>query len=72
MVQATTHCEINCIRAMAKQGSDLQGSTLYVTVEPCIMCAYAINLAGVERVVFGCENDKFGGTGSVLSLHLFP
>lgn len=36
------------------------------------MCAHALNLAGVERVVFGCENDKFGGNGSVLSLHLFP
>ena len=35
------------------------------------MCAYAINLAGIKEVMFGCENDKFGGTGSILSLHKF-
>jgi tRNA-specific adenosine deaminase 2 len=42
-----------------------------VTVEPCIMCAYALNIAGIKHVVFGCENDKFGGNGSILSLHRF-
>ena len=35
------------------------------------MCAYALNLSGIKHVVFGCENDKFGGNGSILSLHLF-
>ena len=35
------------------------------------MCAYALNLTGVKHVVFGCENDKFGGNGSILSLNLF-
>jgi tRNA-specific adenosine deaminase 2 len=35
------------------------------------MCAYALRLAGLKRVVFGCENDKFGGNGSILSLHRF-
>ena len=45
--------------------------TVYVTVEPCIMCAYALNLAKVKRVVFGTHNDKFGGNGSILSLHKF-
>jgi tRNA-specific adenosine deaminase 2 len=35
------------------------------------MCAYALNIAGIKKVVFGCENDKFGGNGSILSLHLF-
>ena len=49
----------------------LQDCTLYVTVEPCIMCAYALNIAGIKHVVFGCENDKFGGNGSILSLHKF-
>ncbi len=48
----------------------LKNCTLYVTVEPCIMCAYALMLAGLMKVVYGCDNDKFGGTGSVLSLHL--
>jgi tRNA-specific adenosine deaminase 2 len=35
------------------------------------MCAYALNLANVKKVVFGCENDKFGGNGSILSLNKF-
>ena len=34
------------------------------------MCAYAIKLAGVERVVYGCDNDKFGGNGSILSINI--
>jgi tRNA-specific adenosine deaminase 2 len=38
---------------------------LYVTCEPCIMCAGAISLMGVKRVFYGCSNDKFGGCGSV-------
>ena len=66
----TTHCEINCIRDLAKKGvPDLQGLTLYVTVEPCIMCAYALHVSKVSRVVFGCDNDKFGGNGGILSLN---
>ena len=79
---ATTHCEVNCIRELAarlttkEEGSSsaaekvLRKCTLYVTVEPCIMCAQALNLAGVQRVVYGCDNDKFGGAGSILSLNL--
>ena len=47
----------------------MNGCTLYVTVEPCIMCAAALNLFGVKSVVFGCRNGKFGGNGSVISLH---
>ena len=49
----------------------LSDCTLYVTVEPCIMCAYALNIVGIKHVIFGCENDKFGGNGSILSLHRF-
>ena len=33
------------------------------------MCAYALKLSGIRKVVFACENDKFGGNGSILSLH---
>eukprot|EP00347_Sterkiella_histriomuscorum_P008178 403346083 len=68
---ATTHCEINCINQLSDKNEQdfLKECTLYVTVEPCIMCAYALNLAGIKNVVFGCENDKFGGNGSILSLH---
>ena len=42
---------------------------LYVTCEPCIMCAGALSTLGVGRVLYGCANDKFGGCGSVLSVH---
>lgn len=41
----------------------------YVTVEPCIMCASALKQMGIRKVVFGCGNDRFGGNGTVLSIH---
>lgn len=43
---------------------------LYVTCEPCIMCASALSIVGIKEVYYGCANDKFGGCGSILSLHL--
>lgn len=49
--------------------SKTEGCDLFVTCEPCIMCAGALSLVGVRRVVFGCKNDRFGGNGSILSLH---
>ncbi|KAL7581346.1 hypothetical protein ACA910_006104 [Epithemia clementina (nom. ined.)] len=49
--------------------SDLKQCTLYVTCEPCIMCAAALAQVQIGKVVFGCYNDKFGGCGSILSLH---
>ncbi|GKT33171.1 hypothetical protein ADUPG1_007166 [Aduncisulcus paluster] len=49
--------------------SSLASLVLYVTVEPCIMCASALGMLGLKRVVFGCGNEKFGGCGSVCSLH---
>ena len=42
---------------------------LYVTCEPCIMCAGALSLLGFAAVYFGCNNDRFGGCGSILSVH---
>mmetsp|Transcript_69593 Transcript_69593/g.136828 ORF Transcript_69593/g.136828 Transcript_69593/m.136828 type:complete len:236 (-) Transcript_69593:51-758(-) len=42
---------------------------LYVTCEPCLMCAAALGHLGIRSVVFGCSNDKFGGCGSILELH---
>ena len=43
--------------------------TLYVTCEPCIMCAAALKKCDIARVVFGCSNDRFGGCGSLMSIH---
>ncbi|CDK29329.1 unnamed protein product [Kuraishia capsulata CBS 1993] len=48
----------------------LKETDLYVTVEPCIMCASALRQLQIKRVFFGCGNDRFGGNGSVLSLQI--
>ncbi|KAL6830332.1 hypothetical protein V8C40DRAFT_183960 [Trichoderma camerunense] len=50
-------------------GSILHESTLYVTVEPCVMCASLLRQVGIKKVYFGAVNDKFGGTGGVFSIH---
>jgi hypothetical protein len=42
---------------------------LYVTVEPCVMCASALRQLRIRRVFFGCLNDRFGGCGGVLKIH---
>eukprot|EP00501_MAST-03F_sp_TOSAG23-6_P001193 GSMAST32.ASY1.ANO1.1237.1 assembled CDS len=57
------------ISCNATRHSLLRKSDLYVTVEPCIMCASALSLIGIRKVYFGCHNERFGGNGSVLSLH---
>ena len=64
---ATAHAESLAIReACAVLGSwRLDGCTLYVTLEPCAMCAGALVLARVDRVVFGAWDDKAGMAGSV-------
>jgi len=66
----TAHAEILVLRQAAKElGSwRLEGSTLYVTLEPCAMCAGAIVLARVERVVFGAPDPKAGFAGSLGNL----
>lgn len=53
-----------------KYSSDIfQKCDLYVTCEPCIMCAAALARVKIGRVFFGCKNDRFGGCGSLMSLH---
>jgi len=47
----------------------LKDTILYVTVEPCIMCASALRQLGIREVYYGCENAKFGGCGSVLGVN---
>jgi tRNA(adenine34) deaminase len=63
----TAHAEILALReAAARNGSwRLDGCTLFVTLEPCAMCAGAIVLARVERVVFGASDPKAGFAGSL-------
>ncbi|KOS22259.1 tRNA-specific adenosine deaminase 2 [Escovopsis weberi] len=47
----------------------IKESILYVTVEPCVMCASLLRQLGIKKVYFGAVNDKFGGTGGVFSIH---
>ena len=63
----TGHAEIEALRsAAASVGSwNLEGHTLVVTLEPCIMCAGAILQARIGRVVFGAWDDKAGAAGSM-------
>ena len=49
--------------------SILKETDLYVTVEPCIMCASALRQYGIRAVYFGCLNDRFGGCGGVMQIH---
>ena len=64
---ATVHAEMVALRAAHALTGErlLSGTTLYVTLEPCAMCAGAIVLARVDRVVFGAFDDKAGMAGSV-------
>lgn len=63
----TRHAEFVAI--YSTEFDDWARCELYVTCEPCIMCASAMAQLGLRRVYFGCRNDKFGGCGSILSLH---
>ncbi|RKX70154.1 nucleoside deaminase [candidate division WOR-3 bacterium] len=58
----TAHAEILALTAASNYLKDwrLEGVTIYVTVEPCLMCLGAIILARIERVVYGCPEPKFG------------
>ena len=72
--QASAHAEVLALReASARLGSwRLEGCTLYVTLEPCAMCAGALVLARVDRVVFGAWDEKAGMAGSVGDLLRHP
>lgn len=57
-------------RRKRKYGQEvLRECDLYVTVEPCIMCASLLRQFGVRKVFYGASNEKFGGTGGVLNIH---
>jgi tRNA(adenine34) deaminase len=71
---ATQHAEMRVIQAAMQVSADarLGGCTLYVTLEPCAMCAGAIVLARLDRVVFGAWDDKAGMVGSILDIVRHP
>jgi len=66
----SAHAEMMALRAAAQTESNyrLPGTTLYVTLEPCTMCAGAMLHARVERIVFGAADPKTGAAGSVLNV----
>lgn len=70
-IQGTRHAEFLAIAEFLQvyPKSVLQQTDLYVTVEPCIMCASALRQYRIRKVYFGCANDRFGGTGGVLTIH---
>lgn len=73
----TAHAEIEAIRKAQRVLGDwrLEGCTMYVTLEPCLMCAGAIIQARIARLVFGAFDPKAGVAGSVLDVFqpcLFP
>ena len=68
---ATHHAEILAIEAACRAlgGWRLPGATLYVTMEPCVMCAGAIINSRIERVVYGAKDHRFGAFGSALDVN---
>ncbi len=70
----TAHAEVVAIRAAAEKlgGWRLTDTVLYVTLEPCAMCAGAIVLARVPRVIYGAPDPKAGAAGSVLDVLAEP
>ncbi|KAK7831979.1 trna-specific adenosine deaminase tad2 [Quercus suber] len=81
LFKATRHAEMEAIDILLEHwqknglsklevAEKFSNCYLYVTCEPCIMCAAALSILGIKEVCYGCANDKFGGCGSILSLHL--
>jgi tRNA(adenine34) deaminase len=70
----TAHAEVTALRAAAARAHNyrLAGATLYVTLEPCAMCAAAAVHARVERVVYAARDVKAGAAGSALDLLAAP
>ena len=68
--QGTRHAEFVAIDHILKTNppSIFRETDLYVTVEPCIMCASALRQLRIRAVYFGCLNDRFGGCGGVFHI----
>lgn len=78
---ATKHAELEAIDEVLKWFKDFKDESkkeikqlwpeidLFVTVEPCIMCARILRNLNLRTVFYGCANERFGGCGSVLSIH---
>lgn len=69
-LNGTRHAEfVGIAQILSKHpASVLKQTDLYVTVEPCVMCASVLRQHGIRAAYFGCLNDRFGGAGGVLSI----
>jgi tRNA(adenine34) deaminase len=70
----TAHAEVQVLRAAGRALSSyrLADTTLYVTLEPCVMCAAAVVHARVRRLVFGAWDPRAGGAGSITDVFALP
>ena len=68
--RAVMHAEIMAIENanLSEESWRLLDCTLFVTIEPCIMCSGAIGLARIPQVIYGAKNAKFGGAGSLYDI----
>ncbi|KAF2658023.1 cytidine deaminase-like protein [Lophiostoma macrostomum CBS 122681] len=73
-LNGTRHAEFVAIAGILSKHpvSIFKETDLYVTVEPCVMCASMLRQYGIRAVYFGCWNERFGGTGGVLNIHSDP
>jgi tRNA-specific adenosine deaminase 2 len=71
LMQGTRHAEFVAMGKILQKHSPtiFKETDLYVTVEPCIMCASALRQIGIRAVYFGCFNERFGGTGGILKIN---
>jgi tRNA(adenine34) deaminase len=70
----TAHAELVALREACRANGDwrLPHATIYVTLEPCVMCAAALIHARLKRLVFGARDDRWGGVGSLFDLSHDP
>jgi tRNA(adenine34) deaminase len=73
-IDPTAHAEIQALRSAARSLGNyrLPDSVLYVTLEPCLMCAAALIQARVRRLVFGAWDPQFGAAGSLIDVFRLP
>ena len=63
------HAERDALKNAAEKNVDVRGASIYVTLEPCPMCAWAILQSRIKTVYFGSYNSKYGAFGSAIDLN---
>ena len=63
------HAERNALKDCRERGNDPEGATIYVTLEPCIMCAGLMHQARIVRCVYGAPDQKAGAVGTLYDIH---